>query len=94
MGLKYTKPMFLIARDRPAKMMFLGGLGAAGDGEMWAPDNLPKRFENWETAPERRCPDAERQCTAEAAFDYRCWGRENHEGMHHAGYSPNERTWT
>ena len=93
-GLTYKLRSYVIARDRPAKMMLLGGLGAMGVGTMWSvEDKYHATDENWESAPEERCPDFSRRCVAEV-FDARCWGKENHEGSHYAGYEPNKRTWT
>jgi hypothetical protein len=95
--LRYSGSMHLIARDRPAKMMYLGGLGGMGLGEMWFINSGDHRFENWETAPERQCPDAERKCLADcpeprpewaaASSSWpRCWLLAGHEGQHSVGY--------
>jgi len=101
--LRYKNPstIFLIARDRSAKMMLLGGLGGMGVGVMWAIEEFEpeKRFENWETAPEQTCPLAERRCTANCALPRpewagpysswpRCWLQADHEGRHSIGYEP------
>lgn len=71
--MKKRNTIFLIARDRAAKMMLLGGLGLSVPvGEMWYlerdnprwPDPA-ERFDNWESAPEVTCPEHLRKCLSE-----------------------------
>lgn len=108
MTLNYDLPApILLARDRPAKMMLLGGLGSLGVGTMWFTDDhdAARRFENWETAPEEKADAAYCQCTASSplienpwpdkphASWRRCWLKPGHGMPHSIGSNPNLITW-
>ena len=92
-----------------ALIHLVGGLGAMGVGEMWSVEEFDpkKRFENWETVPEKKCPEHECKCTADCppalkpkwvddhpyASYPRCWQSVGHKGQHFVGSEEHRVFW-
>lgn len=66
-GLRYSTEVVVLARDRTAGKVLLGGLGGMGVGEMWRDErDFPRytgdemrdysRYCGYEDAPEETCP--------------------------------------
>lgn len=48
----WTRPIFVLARDRKRRRVLCGGLGALGVGRMWFDEAECQRHEGFNTAPE------------------------------------------
>ena len=56
-GLRYSMEVVVLARDRSAGKVLLGGLGGMGVGTMWFDDDGHRsRLVGYEDAPEQTCP--------------------------------------
>ncbi len=51
--LSYDKTIFVVARDRGAKRVLLGGLGGMGVGQMWFEEEGSEKYFGFEDAPEQ-----------------------------------------